>query len=409
MPVSSMHGMSSRARRADNDAQHSDRDTWQAELDTELTGENHPEDAERTGEIPRQREPDTSEKSAEADDTTEGDEAAPAPRRKKRRTRRIVLISLLVLLLLVGGGVTAGALYLRSVENDVERVDAFDQVPAESRPDKVEAAKEALNFLVLGSDTRDQANTGGSRSDTIIVAHLTRDRSSAQLISIPRDTWVHVPRSADGKNGNTNAKINAAFAWGGIPLTVQTVEAYTGVRIDHVVVIDFSGFKEIVDALGGVQITVEEAFTSTESLNADGRRRFEAGLQTMDGAAALDYARERKAFSDGDFARIRHQQQVIKAILDKASSGGLLTNPGRLNSFLRATADAVAIDQTLSIVNMASELRHLRSGNLTFGTSPSKGTDMIGDESVVVPDTDKAKALFDAVRRDAVQEITASI
>jgi anionic cell wall polymer biosynthesis LytR-Cps2A-Psr (LCP) family protein len=190
---------------------------------------------------------------------------------------------------------------------------------------------------------------------------------------------------------------------------VQTVEAYTGVHIDHVVVIDFAGFKEIVDALGGVEVNVEESFTSTESLNADGRRRFEAGLQTMDGAAALDYARERMAFSDGDFARIRHQQQVIKAILDKASSGGLLTNPGRLNSFLRATADAVAIDQTLSIVNMASELRHLRSGNLTFGTSPSKGTDMIGDESVVVPDTDKAKALFDAVRRDAVQEITASI
>ncbi|WP_204007336.1 LCP family protein [Virgisporangium aurantiacum] len=419
--------MSSRARRADNDAQQSDRDAWRAELDTQLTGEDRPVDAERTGEIPRQRQPDESEKSesagngagrgfgrtiheTETDSETEDDEAAPPPRRRKRRTRRVVLISLLVLLLLVGGGVTAGALYLRSVENDVDRVDAFEEVPVESRPDKVEAAKEALNFLVLGSDTRDPESTGGSRTDTIIVAHLTHDRSSAQLISIPRDTWVHIPKSADGKNGNTNAKINAAFAWGGIPLMVQTVEAYTGVRIDHVVVVDFAGFKEIIDALGGIEINVEESFTSTHSLTEpNGRRHFEAGLQTMDGTTALDYARERYVFSDGDFARIRHQQQVIKAILDKASSGGLLTNPGRLNSFLRATADAVAVDQTLSILNMASELRHLRSGNLTFGTSPSKGTDMIGDQSVVVPDTDKAKALFDAVRRDATAEIAASL
>lgn len=425
--VSSMHDMSSPGQRGNNDARQAERDAWQAERDTRLSegqsGANaaRPVDPDHTGEIPRQRNNRGPAPSADADGSAaaspaagsapdgDGSTTAAPPRRRRRRTRRVVLISLVVLLLLVGGGVTAGALYLRSVEGDVERVDAFDEVPVESRPEKVEAAKEALNFLILGSDTRDPENTSGSRTDTIIVAHLTHDRSSAQLISIPRDTWVHVPRSADGRNGNTNAKINAAFAWGGIPLMVQTVESYTGVRIDHVAVVDFAGFREIVDALGGVEINVEEGFTSTHSLNPDGRRRFEQGPQTMDGAAALDYARERYAFSDGDFARIRHQQQVIKAILDKASSGGVLASPGRLNSFLRATADAVAIDQTLSIFTMATELRHLRSGNLTFGTSPSKGTDMIGNESVVVPDTGRAKALFDAVRRDAVPEIAAAI
>jgi LCP family protein required for cell wall assembly len=432
--VSSMHDMSSPGQRADDDARQAERDAWRADLDAQLTGdENGPKvatavDPDHTAEIPRQRdnraapqrpeepeepqEPETSAGGSNGDgpDRPARDSAPPpAHRRKKRRGRRIALISLLVLVLLVGGGVTAGALYLRSVEGDVERVDAFDQVPDDSRPIKAEAAKEAMNFLVLGSDTRDPNNTGGSRTDTIIVAHLTSDRSSAQLISIPRDTWVHIPKSADGKNGNANAKINAAFAWGGIPLMVQTVEAYTGVRIDHVVVVDFAGFKEIIDAMGGVEINVEEGFTSTHSLNPDGRRTFQQGPQTMDGAAALDYARERFAFSDGDFARIRHQQQVIKAILDKASSGGLLTSPGRLNSFLRATADAVAIDQTLSIFSMATELRHLRSGNLSFGTSPSKGTDTIGNESVVVPDTARARTLFDAIRRDAVEEIAAAI
>jgi anionic cell wall polymer biosynthesis LytR-Cps2A-Psr (LCP) family protein len=134
-------------------------------------------------------------------------------------------------------------------------------------------------------------------------------------------------------------------------------------------------------------------------------RQFSKGPQVMDGAAALDYSRERYAFRDGDFARIRHQQQVIKAILDKAASGGLLTNPARLNSFLRATADAVAVDETLNVFDLSLELRHLRGGNLSFYTSPSKGTGWVGDQSVVFPDTDKARVLFDAIRRDSVTDI----
>lgn len=328
---------------------------------------------------------------------------APPAKPRKRRARRIVLICLLVLALLAGGGVLAGALYYRSVEGSIGRVDAFNDVPAESRPEKLVA--DAKNMLILGSDTRDPENTGGSRSDTIILAHLPKGRESAQLISIPRDTWVHVPKSKDGKHGGRDAKINAAFAWGGIPLVVQTVEEYTGVRIDNVAIVDFAGFKEIVDALGGVEINVEKGFTSTHSLLPGGRREFKAGKQTMDGAMALDYARERYAFADGDFARIRHQQQVIKAILDKAVSGGTLTNPGKLNGFLRATADAVSVDESFSIFDSATEMRHLRSGNLTFLTNPTKGTGRVGSESVVFDDKTKAKALYDAVRRDAVSEI----
>ncbi|WP_422769759.1 LCP family protein [Plantactinospora sp. WMMC1484] len=327
---------------------------------------------------------------------------APAPKRR-RRTRRILLITLLVLALLGGGGAVAAGIYVKSLESGIERVEAFDEVPEESRPAKV--ATDAKNILILGSDTRDPSNTGGSRSDTIILAHLPADRSSAQLVSIPRDTWVNVPKSKDGRHGGRDAKINAAYAWGGIPLMVQTVEKFTGVRIDHVAIVDFAGFKEIVDALGGVQLTVEESFTSTHSLLPTGRREFKKGPQTMDGAQALDYARERYAFKDGDFARIRHQQQVIRAILDKAASGGTLANPAKLNSFVRASADAVSVDKTLSLFDMGMELRHLRSGNLTFITSPTKGTGRVGDESVVFAKTDEVKTFYDAVRRDAVPEI----
>jgi LCP family protein required for cell wall assembly len=338
-------------------------------------------------------------------------EAPRKPKRHKRRKRKIVLIAVLIPLILVGIGCIATGLYLHNMTDKVKRVDAFASVPEASRPQKETVAGAATNFLLLGSDSRDPENDGGSRSDTIIVLHLNKDKSAAQLISIPRDTWVHIPKSADGRHGNVDSKINAAFAWGGVPLMVQTVEGYTGVRIDHVALVDFSGFKDIVDALGGVTIDVETSFTSTHSLNANGTRHFDKGVQVMDGAAALDYARERYSFKDGDFARIRHQQQVIKAILDKASSGGMLSSPTQLNAFLGATTDTVSVDKTLDIISMAAQLRHLRSGNLHFYTSPSKGTGKIGDQSVVLPDKTKAKALFEAVRKDdtaAINSLAAS-
>jgi LCP family protein required for cell wall assembly len=332
---------------------------------------------------------------------------AAAPQRRRRL--RNLLILLIVFVVLAGGGALAVTLYARDIDGDIARIEAFDQVPQEDRPVKEQAAGDAMNFLILGSDTRDPETTGGSRSDTIILLHLPAERSSAQLVSIPRDTWVHIPRSADGRRGNTEAKINAAFAWGGTPLMVQTVEDYTGVRIDHVLMVDFAGFKDIVDALGGVDIDVEEPFTSTHSLSPGGVRKFKDGPQIMDGATALDYARERYAFKDGDFARIRHQQDVIKAILSKASSGGILTSPGRLNSFLRATADAVSVDKTLNLFSMAGDVRDLRGENLSFYTSPTTGTATRGNQSVVLPDRAKAKVLFDAVRRDDVATIAATV
>lgn len=320
-------------------------------------------------------------------------------RSRGRRARRVALITLLVVALLGGVGLVTGGLYLRSVESGIDRVDAFTGVPEKSRPAKV--AKDAKNILILGSDSRDPENTTSSRTDTIILAHLPKDRSSAQLISIPRDSWVRVPRTENGEQGGRNAKINAAFAWGGIPLMVQTVEQFTGVRIDHVAVIDFAGFTEIIDALDGISINVDRNFTSIHPPF----RTFHKGTQQMDGATALDFARQRKQFPDGDFTRIRHQQQVIKAVLDRAASGGLLSNPAKLNAFLRATADAVSVDKTLSVFGMAMEMRGLRGGNLTFATSPSKGTGRVGTESVVFPDPEKARPFYDAVRRDAVAEI----
>ncbi|MGC5050451.1 LCP family protein [Micromonospora sp. DT48] len=346
---------------------------------------------EQAGAIP----PEEALPTGDTDASENPDGPAAKPR---RRGLRITLIVLLVLSLVGVGAVVASGLYLKSVESDIERVDAFDNVPEETRPEVV--AKGALNILILGSDSRDPESTGGSRADTIILAHVPKDRSAAQLVSIPRDTWVAVPRSKEGRGGR-DAKINAAYAWGGLPLMVQTVEQYTKVRIDHVMLVDFAGFTEIIDALGGIDITSEKRFTSIHPPF----RTFEQGKQRLDGAAALDFSRQRKQFADGDFTRIKHQQQVIKAILDKAASGGILTNPSRLNSFVRATSNAVSVDRSMSLVDMAMELRGLRGNDLTFMTNPTKGTGRVGSESVVFADPDKTAPFYDAIRRDAVDEI----
>jgi LCP family protein required for cell wall assembly len=318
-------------------------------------------------------------------------------RRNGRWWRLLLLVSGLVLLLVAGGIAVGGWFYARSVDNAVARVDVFGSVPEAGRPAK--EAPAALNLLVLGSDSRDPAATG-SRTDTIMLVHLPADRQRAQLISIPRDTWTTLPTDAGNPAGGTNAKINAAYAWGGTPLMVRSVERFTGVRIDHVVMVDFAGFKDIVDAVGGVTIEVPETFTSIHPPF----RTFHAGVQRMDGATALDFARQRKQFRDGDFSRMKNQQQLIGALVDRATERGLLTNPGRLDDFLKATAGAVTVDTTLSLFDLGWELREIGRADIDRLTSPSAGMATMGNESVVMPDERAARELFAAVRTDTVDE-----
>ncbi len=333
-----------------------------------------------------------------------GRPGAPRKRTIKPRWGRIALVGAVALLLLAGL-VTGGVfIYLNHVSSKVKRIDAFSQITGDRPPVLVKGAQ---NILLLGSDSRDPsdaANNGGWRSDTIIVMHIDADHKHAYLISIPRDTYVFVPKSQTSQYGNTMAKINAAFSWGGVPLTVQTVEGFTGVHIDHVVLINFDGFKEVTDALGGVDMYVDKTITSIHKPH----RTFRKGMRHFTGAQALDYVRQRYQFANGDFTRVKHQQEFLKAVMDKAASTGTLTNPLKLNAFINAMTKAVVVDKDMSIVDMALQFRGLRSNNMTFMTSPSSGTATRGGQSVVLSDKAKASALFDAVSKDTVAAWVAS-
>jgi anionic cell wall polymer biosynthesis LytR-Cps2A-Psr (LCP) family protein len=298
-------------------------------------------------------------------------------RRLRPRWRRIALVVAVVLAVCLSGSVLGGWLYANSLNDRLKRTDPFSALTGDRPPVLAEGA---MNILMLGSDSRDPdapIDTAGKwRADTLILMHIPASHDKAYLINFPRDLWVHIPRSQDGNYGNVMAKINAAYAWGGVPLTVQTVEGYTGVRIDHIALIDFGGFVQVTDALGGVDLYIE----------------------------ALDYIRQRKQFPDGDFARMRHQQQFLKALMDKAASTGTLTNPAKLNAFLTSVTNAMTVDKDFSLLSMAIQFRSLRSDDLVFMTSPFSGTDTIDGQSVVVSDKTKALALFDAVARDRVAD-----
>ena len=165
--------------------------------------------------------------------------------------------------------------------------------------------------------------------------------------------------------------------------------------------IDFGGFQQVTDALGGVDMYVDQTITSIHPPH----RTFTQGTSHFNGAEALDYVRQRYQFPDGDITREKHQQMFLKAVMDKAASSGTLTNPAKLNAFLQAVTKAVTVDKDLSLPDMALQFHGLRSKDLTFMTSPFSGFDTIDGQSVVVADKDKAAALYSAVANDQVGEL----
>ncbi len=313
------------------------------------------------------------------------------------------MIVALLLIALVAGVVFTVLREVQHINANIARTDPFSGLTGRPSP----GAKGAENFLLVGSDSRDGslpanssplevAKTGGQRSDTLILLHLDRAHQHAYLISIPRDSYVVVPAGGPWDGGRN--KINSAFAYGGAKLTVRTTEGFTGVRLDHIVLINFAGFQKMTDALGGVDVRVDRTVYDPRSL-----RTFRAGVNYLNGAAALDYVRQRYNLPRGDFDREQRQQQFLRVLLQKATDTGTLANPKKLTGFLDAASRSIIVDNDLSVSKTAVAFRRLRADKLTFVTTPNVGSQNVpGAGSVVRIDHDKALALFEAVRNDTM-------
>ena len=235
------------------------------------------------------------------------------------------------------------------------------------------------------------------RADTILIVHIPAGLNRAYLISVPRDLLVEIPPSPTAAYGGGSDKINSAFHFGGggqpgARLLSATLAQVTGLRFDGAALIDFSGFRKVIDLLGGVRMCVD---TPVQSIHTN--TFFTPGCQEMDGARALDYARQRYDLPAGDFDRQRHQQQLLRAIMDKASTSELRSNPIKLDQVIRAVGASLTVDTNgLATQEMVFGLRGLRPDAMKGIQVPSR-SEMIGDTSYVVLD-ESAAGLFQSLQ-----------
>ncbi|MGL5809204.1 MAG: LCP family protein [Nocardioides sp.] len=258
-------------------------------------------------------------------------------------------------------------------------VEDFDALVAGDRP-KVVAEGRPLNILVMGSDTRagdnniDGLGDIGERSDTTILLHVSADRKRAYGISLPRDMVVDRPecKLEDGSTVPPAARVrwNEAFSAGGPSCTITQFEQLTGVRVKHTVVVDFTGFKGMVDAIDGVDVCIPEDIDDTEH-----NIQLKAGEQTLRGNDALNYVRVRKNVGDGsDLTRVKRQQAFMASMVKKIFSGETLSRPDRLYGFLNEATKSLTLDNKLNsmkkLVNLGQQFQETGLGKIQFFTIP---------------------------------------
>ena len=333
---------------------------------------------------------------------------APPGRLSRALSFLAVLTSFSVLAVAIGG-----YLLVNKYDSQITRIDGVFAGVGQERP--AETPRDARNILIVGSDTRGDLAAGegtqgrgdefvtGQRSDTVILAHLYGDSDKAQLVSFPRDSWVTVPAHTDADTGELveehDAKLNSAFENGGPSLLIRTIEELSGLRVDNYVQIDFEGFQSMVNTLGGVEVCLSEPAKEKDS-GID----LEAGRQTIEGAQALAFVRQRKGLPNGDIDRIGRQQQFIGAIVRKTLSAGTLLNPFKLNDVLNVATDALQVDDDTSIDDLrdlAVRFRTFTAGGVIFSTVPIADVNGYRErQSVVLLDETKMDAQFDLLRRD---------
>jgi LCP family protein required for cell wall assembly len=329
--------------------------------------------------------------------TTPPPSGAAEPRRAEQRRRmwpRVLIAVATVLVLLLG----AGVIYLTSIDRTLTTnlnrgVDLPSDEPSAAtgespRPTKEPQEKGTLNYVLLGSDSRDPDNAGNGRSDTIMIVHLNAKRNQAYIVSFPRDMYVSIP--GYGRN-----KINAAYSFGGPALTVRTLESLIGTRMDHVALIDFDGFVSLTNDLDGVTVTNKTAFSSHGY-------DYPTGKISIKGEQALWFVRERHSLPGGDLDRAENQRNVIKAIVAKGLSARVMSDPATFTRFIGNVAKHLTVDRSLSddeIRRTALSLR-LNVDEVEGMQAPISGFGTANGQSIDIVDTAKLAELGKALKAD---------
>ncbi|MGW7368225.1 LCP family protein [Streptomyces sp. NPDC054841] len=354
---------------------------------------------------------DSADTPAEPDDPAEDaagspDAAGDGTVGRRRRWPRWAAFGLSFLILVIAG--VSWWLYRLLDGNIGTDLTAAEELERYERERPLHTVSGVRNILLIGSDTRaGSANrryghTEGQRSDTTILVHLAADRRSATAVSVPRDLMVDIPscRTAGGTRSRPQfAQFNSAFAIGGAACSIRTVERLTGIRVDHHMVIDFHGFKDMVDAVDGVQVCLNEPIN-----DPDAHLRLKAGKQTLNGEQALGFVRARKSLGNGsDTERMDRQQRFLGALFNKVQSNGVLLNPAKLYPVLDAATKAITADPGMDSLKdlyyLARSLRDVPSERVQFLTVPRRAYTYDPNRDELVEPA--ASRLFKRLREDA--------
>ncbi|MET9382920.1 LCP family protein [Streptomyces sp. NPDC002928] len=333
---------------------------------------------------------------------------AKGRRRKSRgkRGRGLLIAAWTAAGIVVLGGTGAGYLYFKLNDN-LKSVD-INQALGSDRPTRTDNGSE--NILVLGSDSRSGSNDklgggtddGSARSDTAMIVHVYKGHKKASVVSIPRDTLIDRPACTDA-GGTTHAAatdvmFNSAYSTGGAACAVKTVESISGVRMDHYLEVDFSGFQKLIDELGGVTVT-----TTKDINDSDSHLNLKAGTHKLTGEQALGLVRTRHGVGDGsDLGRIQLQQAFIKALVNQVKDIGLFGSPKKLIDLADTATKAVTTDSDLGSVNslldFANGLKGISSSHMSMVTMPVQ-YDPANPNRVIVAEAE-SKLVWDALKND---------
>ncbi|MCX4591544.1 LCP family protein [Streptomyces sp. NBC_01549] len=334
--------------------------------------------------------------------------ASPTGAGLTRRRRRWVRYSALGVAFAVLGAVGVGwAAYEKLSRNITSDEAAAAELARYEKERPTALVRDAQNILLIGSDSRSGdgnkkygRDSGTERSDTTILLHLSANRRSATAVSLPRDLMVDVPscRRPDGSRTQPMfAMFNSAFEVGGSACTIRTVEKLTNIRVDHHVVVDFHGFKDMVDAVDGVEVCLKEAINDKAA-----KLKLPAGKVVLDGEQALGYVRARKSIGDGsDTDRMERQQRFLGALVNKVQSNDVLLNPARLYPVLDAATSSLTTDPDLAslrgLYDLVRGMRDIPTERVQFLTVPRTSYAYNANrDQLVKPAADKLFALLRA-------------